>query len=581
MEETPVTRKYATTDPSIHDPDNFRYLIHSFTETESIEPFEDDLYNVKRFLLSATLSDKNHLHPGMLANFGSAYAYGGMILDIPDENIIYSAPFDLEGRDQENSIFFGDNAPPRDVRESIEKRRFTALREKEGLKSGNQLLIETAPEHWNEVVFQGEGTKVVGIVLRPGGTFYGGLGFRLVRLAHQHDLPIIVLPRTGHKNEKHAVCELEQMANEILTLYKNDEMTLELESIALSKREPTVATDPNKKVEMDNYLKAILNGEENPEIFEILFRIPYWQYALEFHTNPRDIAQALERLRDDDDNIALTLLTGHEMRVSAYHARNYLISDYLKHGQAALAQVKLRESIQSFVQALELVQELDVHKQIGLSGDVIYLLREAIDKNSAIKDKILQLLTEQMEQKPARKKFLHKVYYEVQMTKEQLQTIRLRDNRVQLQTRGLRHVWIAKTYAVPIPDERLFILDNLGAALSYLSLGLYEFNKEELANQLMFDLLPKITRWILNPNRTDYLNLLKDLSEIQNQFPEPSLTYRALTGVKEILEELAQYILPDDSLTKPSLNTTIEGGQDNSIQQILLEDIVDLVEQAI
>ena len=155
-----------TTDPSDHDPKNFRYLVHgvyprpkNFTaetaaeaasaqDDQSINLYEQPERVSERVSLSMSLIDPDHT---------GTWAKGGLILEVPEENIIGNGPSDLGSA----------NSDPSQLRSQFRERT---------ILTPEELLRQSSTRDYNEVIafanLEGSKVKLKGfyITVRPDGS---------------------------------------------------------------------------------------------------------------------------------------------------------------------------------------------------------------------------------------------------------------------------------------------------------------------------------------------------------------------------------------------------------------------------
>lgn len=182
------------TDPNHHDPDNFRYIVHSLSEDEEltesmgyggyvaateegikaekpVNPLDHPEEFMQKKFISASLIDQSHIYTS-----GTV----GLILTVPYSNILSATPDDM-GSDHS------------EITEELIDFNGTKL------PSPDQILDGTSGE-WNEVLIRGKiaNGKTIGI----GGVFIikpesdptpARLEPKVKEFAEKYDLPIIVL----------------------------------------------------------------------------------------------------------------------------------------------------------------------------------------------------------------------------------------------------------------------------------------------------------------------------------------------------------------------------------------------------
>lgn len=135
-----------TTDPSKHDPTNFRYLVHALNPgakmsamriavdfsdhinsshgNQSINMYKQPERVAERVSLSMSLIDQDHT-----ATWGD----GGLIISAPEENIVLTSRTDAGTHNNDKNFLLGQGA-------------------RHGVMSADQLLATTSPRQYNEVV---------------------------------------------------------------------------------------------------------------------------------------------------------------------------------------------------------------------------------------------------------------------------------------------------------------------------------------------------------------------------------------------------------------------------------------------
>lgn len=135
-----------TTDPSKHDPTNFRYLVHALNPgakmsamriavdfsdhinsshgNQSINMYKQPERVAERVSLSMSLIDQDHT-----ATLGG----GGLIISAPEENIVLTSRTDAGTHNNDKNFLLGQGA-------------------RHGVMSADQLLATTSPRQYNEVV---------------------------------------------------------------------------------------------------------------------------------------------------------------------------------------------------------------------------------------------------------------------------------------------------------------------------------------------------------------------------------------------------------------------------------------------
>lgn len=135
-----------TTDPSQHDPTNFRYLVHALNPyvkisamriavdfsdhinsshgDQSINMYEQPERVAERVSLSMSLIDQDHT-----ATWGD----GGLIISAPEENIVLTSRTDAGTHNNDKNSLLEQGA-------------------RHGIMSADQLLANTSPRQYNEVV---------------------------------------------------------------------------------------------------------------------------------------------------------------------------------------------------------------------------------------------------------------------------------------------------------------------------------------------------------------------------------------------------------------------------------------------
>lgn len=184
-----------TTDPSQHNPDNFRYLVHAFnpcargnalilnnlvTQDEgtvndeagdqSIDVFKEPERINERVSLSMSLIDQNHT-----ATWGGA----GIIVAAPESSVVLTSPTDAGAL---NSY----------------RDRLIAQGQSRGILSPDEILGRSSPSMYNEIVALGQsGLKAVGFFYKVNSQRYPinvDLTTAMYRLGGRMDLPVVGIP---------------------------------------------------------------------------------------------------------------------------------------------------------------------------------------------------------------------------------------------------------------------------------------------------------------------------------------------------------------------------------------------------
>lgn len=148
---------WQTTDPKNHDPDNFRYIVHTIINTKndyvaslrgepkvdySTRPWTDLDGFLARNMTSCTLVDE--LHRGTYVQDQVPH---GFILEVPEENIVAIDPFDM-----------GKPWDMQDKKEA-EKTLWDGIQRKQNTPSAQAFFDEGVSGWYNEVVVDGIGPQ--------------------------------------------------------------------------------------------------------------------------------------------------------------------------------------------------------------------------------------------------------------------------------------------------------------------------------------------------------------------------------------------------------------------------------------
>lgn len=192
--------EWEMSDPKEHDPENFRYIVYSTYDIRKIPnlrkdiPAEDlihDIYKkggvdrmINRDILSTSLIDQDHT---------STFGYdGGLILDVPPENIIVASPTDT-----------GSVEYPFTYKDWKER---NTGKERKPIPSASDVLSETGKHmtQWNEIdihptnPYTGEQVKINGAFIatnpKTGAPLNERLASEIRDLAQKMNLPVIDIP---------------------------------------------------------------------------------------------------------------------------------------------------------------------------------------------------------------------------------------------------------------------------------------------------------------------------------------------------------------------------------------------------
>lgn len=178
----------AFSDPRLHDPTRFRYLVHAIDDVWAGLPpgaLTDQIAEKPELLkqnavISVSVVDENHQ-----ATFGPS----GFILRVPEENIFAAFETDMFVINSVNKL------------ERIS--HFDDLFYRHGLKTPNEILVRSKENQFNEIVITGDtgsaAVEVVGVFINKSFPMSRPSQKRaeaLIRTAHRLDLPIVEFSKT-------------------------------------------------------------------------------------------------------------------------------------------------------------------------------------------------------------------------------------------------------------------------------------------------------------------------------------------------------------------------------------------------
>ena len=194
-----------TTDPSQHNPYDFRYLVHAFNPharlnafvvrsvtqgegtvtdevgDQSIDVFKEPGRLDERVSLSMSLIDQNHT-----ATWGDV----GIIVAAPESSVVFTSPTDA-------------GAP------NSHRDRLIAQGRSMGILSSDEILERSSPGRYNEIVALGQsGLRAVGFFYKVDSRkkpVDSGLAVNMLSLGHRTGLPVVEVPEENIYTENKVV----------------------------------------------------------------------------------------------------------------------------------------------------------------------------------------------------------------------------------------------------------------------------------------------------------------------------------------------------------------------------------------
>lgn len=187
-------QEWTTSDPSHHNPENFRYIIHAITDEarsaqlaitrlgmmidgedmekiQKVSAFDDPETFLKRRFISASVIDQ--IHRGTWGN-------AGVILEVPQGNIVQAANQDTGSTPNKRLLQTGDR-----------------------VEEASRILQQTPTASYNEVIISGHNpdtgdvSRISGVFIvidtRTGGPKDGQLAEKAKRFAQQRNIPLITI----------------------------------------------------------------------------------------------------------------------------------------------------------------------------------------------------------------------------------------------------------------------------------------------------------------------------------------------------------------------------------------------------
>lgn len=191
-----------TTDPSQHNPDNFRYLVHAFnpfsllnaiytSEKTGASDDEARRQSINLRIRPEDIDERVSVSMSLIENGHTAtYGIGGIIVQAPESSIVLTSPTDA-GAINSN------------------KGRLVTQGQSRGLLSPDQLFERGSPRTYNEVVALGRsGLRAVGFFYKVDSRkkpVDSDLAANMLGLGHRTGLPVVEIPEENIYTENKVV----------------------------------------------------------------------------------------------------------------------------------------------------------------------------------------------------------------------------------------------------------------------------------------------------------------------------------------------------------------------------------------
>lgn len=191
-----------TTDPSQHNPDNFRYLVHAFNPfslfnaiyiSKKTGASNDEVrrQSIDLRIRPEEIDERVSVSMSLIENGHTAtYGSGGIIVQAPESSIVFTSPTDA-GVINSN------------------KGRLVARGQSRGLLSPDQLLERSSPHTYNEVVALGRsGLRAVGFFYKVDSRkkpVDSDLAANMLGLGRRTGLPVVEIPKENIYTENKVV----------------------------------------------------------------------------------------------------------------------------------------------------------------------------------------------------------------------------------------------------------------------------------------------------------------------------------------------------------------------------------------